>query len=156
MPGRPQNRTQKRETAYDVGKPTARPQQQPHATSDIPILEWLVGAAGLVLVIGVIVFMLYEAITGSQSPPDLKVSVVSVVPVQNGYLVNVKALNQGGSAAAAIVVEAELRKDSQLVERSEVTMDYAPPGSEKRGGLFFIQDPRQFDLQVRALGYEEP
>jgi hypothetical protein len=27
---------------------------------------------------------------------------------------------------------------------------------EGRGGLFFTHDPRQFDFQMRALGYEEP
>jgi uncharacterized protein (TIGR02588 family) len=37
-----------------------------------------------------------------------------------------------------------------------MTLDYSPPGSEKQAGLFFTRDPRQFQLQVRALGYVEP
>jgi uncharacterized protein (TIGR02588 family) len=52
-------------------------------------------------------------------------------------------------------VEGELRKGEEQIELSHTEIDYAPAHAEKRGGLFFSQDPRQGDLRVRALGYEE-
>jgi uncharacterized protein (TIGR02588 family) len=126
------------------------------ALADIPPLEWIIGALGLVLLAGVILFLCYSAITVSHSPPDINVTVASVVQLRNGYLVLVKAVNYGGSTAAGVVVEGQLRDASHVLERSETTVDYSPPGSEKQAGLFFTRDPRRFQLQVRALGYVEP
>ena len=40
--------------------------------------------------------------------------------------------------------------------RLALFLDYLPPHSKRRGGLFFTRDPRQFELQARAFGYEEP
>jgi uncharacterized protein (TIGR02588 family) len=122
----------------------------------IPIWEWIVAGVGLVLVSGVIGFLLYEAFTGSRLPPDVKVSVESVVQTGNGFLVRITAVNEGGTTAEGVIVEAELRSGTEPVERSRTTIDYLPPRSEKKAGLFFTRDPRQLDLQVRSLGYEEP
>ncbi|HEX6440181.1 MAG TPA: TIGR02588 family protein [Candidatus Binatia bacterium] len=122
----------------------------------IPIWEWIVAAVGLVLVAGVIGFLLYEAFSGERLPPDVKLSVESVVQTRNGFLVRITAVNEGGMTAEGVIIEGELRSGSEVLERSRTTIDYLPPSSEKRGGLFFTRDPRRFDLQVRPLGYEEP
>ena len=122
----------------------------------IPIWEWIVAAVGLVLVAGVIGFLLYEAFSGERLPPDVKLSVKSVVQTRNGFLVRITAVNEGGMTAEGVIIEGELRSGSEVLERSRTTIDYLPPGSEKRGGLFFTRDPRRFELQVRPLGYEEP
>ncbi len=74
----------------------------------------------------------------------------------SGFLVRITAVNEGGTTAEGVIVEAELRSGTEPVERSRTTIDYLPPRSEKKAGLFFTRDPRQLDLQVRSLGYEEP
>ncbi|MGH7825853.1 MAG: hypothetical protein ACREQ7_11845 [Candidatus Binatia bacterium] len=134
----------------------SEPRERQQANSGIPTLEWIFGGVGLVLVTSVIGFLLYQALGGNQMPPDVRLRVHSVVQTRNGYLVAIKALNQGGSTAEGLVVEGELRRGAEQVERSHTTIDYLPPGSEKQAGLFFTQDPRRHDLQVRPLGYEEP
>jgi len=132
---------------------TSQKQQEKDA---IPIWEWIVAGVGLVLVASVISFLIYEAFTGKRLPPDVKLSVDSVVEIRNGFLVRITAVNEGGMTAEGVIVEAELRSGTEPVERSRTTIDYLPPRSEKRAGLFFTRDPRQLDLQVRSLGYEEP
>jgi uncharacterized protein (TIGR02588 family) len=132
---------------------TSQKQQEKDA---IPIWEWIVAGVGLVLVASVIGFLIYEAFTGKRLPPDVKLSVDSVVEIRNGFLVRITAVNEGGMTAEGVIVEAELRSGTEPVERSRTTIDYLPPRSEKRAGLFFTRDPRQLDLQVRSLGYEEP
>ena len=122
----------------------------------IPIWEWIVAGVGLALVAGVIGFLMYEPFTGKRLPPDVKLSVDSVVQTRNGYLVKITAVNEGGQTAEGVDIEAELRTGTEPVERSRTTIDYLPPRSEKKAGLFFTRDPRQFELQVRPLGYEEP
>jgi uncharacterized protein (TIGR02588 family) len=147
----------KREGAYDAQEraPDGASYEN-RTTNDIPALEWFIGAVGFVVVAGVILFLFHHAITARQSPPEVEVRVMSVARTQNGYLVTVKALNRGGSTAAKVVLEALLRKESAVLERSHTMLDYSPPGSERQAGLFFTRDPRQFELQVRALGYVEP
>jgi uncharacterized protein (TIGR02588 family) len=139
--------------AVDEPRAGSLKQQENNA---IPIWEWIVAAIGFMLVAGVIGFLLYEALAGNRLPPDVKLSVDSVVQTRNGYLVKITAVNQGGTTAEGVDIEGELRRGTEPVERSQTTIDYLPPRSEKRAGLFFTRDPRQFDLQVRPFGYEEP
>jgi uncharacterized protein (TIGR02588 family) len=130
--------------------------QQQQEKDAIPIWEWIVAGVGLVLVAGVIGFLIYEAFSRDRVPPDVKLSVDSVVQTRNGYLVKITVINEGGITAEGVDIEGELRRDTEPVERSRTTIDYLPPRSEKKAGLFFTRDPRQLDLQVRSLGYEEP
>ena len=139
--------------ALTEARSTSQKQQE---KDTIPIWEWIVAGVGLVLVASVIGFLIYEAFTGKRLPPDVKLSVDSVVEIRNGVLVRITAVNEGGMTAEGVIVEAELRSGTEPVERSRTTIDYLPPRSEKRAGLFFTRDPRQLDLQVRSLGYEEP
>ena len=124
--------------------------------SEIPPLEWVAASVGFVLVAAALGLLLFKAIQGEKTPPVITVNVVSVVTVQNGFVVQFNALNQGGSTAEGVVIEGELRRGTEKVETSQTTLDYLPSYSESKGGLFFTQDPRQFEFKVRALGYEEP
>ena len=68
----------------------------------------------------------------------------------------VAALNEGGSTAEGVVVEGELRNGTELIEQSRIEIEFLPPHSRKRAGLFFSRDPKQFELRLRPHGYEEP
>jgi uncharacterized protein (TIGR02588 family) len=121
-----------------------------------PAWMWAIGLLGLLLVAGSIGFALYEAVAGDASPPDVTVKLEGILPVQDGYLVEFRAVNEGGTTAAGLTVEGELRDGAEVVEVSDATIDYVPSHSEREGGLFFTQDPRQYDLQLRAKGFESP
>jgi uncharacterized protein (TIGR02588 family) len=122
----------------------------------IPTLEWIVGGIGFVIIAGVLGFFLYAAINNDHPLPDVKLSVDAVVRLRNGYLVQFTAINEGGLTAQGVTVEGELRSGADVVERSETAIEFLPPGSKKRAGIFFSRDPRQFELKLRPLGYEEP
>lgn len=121
-----------------------------------PALEWLAAAFGLVLVVGAIGFMVYQAIAAADTPPNLSVSVDSINPTNSGFLVNFRVNNRGAMTASAVTVEGELKKDGASIETSSATIDYAPSNSERRGGLIFTKNPNDFDFTIRATGYEEP
>jgi uncharacterized protein (TIGR02588 family) len=99
---------------------------------------------------------LYEAAEGDSSPPDVTLRVDSVIPTRNGFLVQFRAVNEGGSTAEGLTVEGELKQGSDRVETSDTTIEYMPSHSERQGGLFFKSDPRLYQLQLRAKGYEKP
>jgi uncharacterized protein (TIGR02588 family) len=123
---------------------------------DAPLWMWGIALLGLVLVAGSIAFMLYEAAAGDSSPPDVTVRVDSILPTRNGYLVRIRALNEGGSTAEGLTVEGELRNGTESVETSHTTIEYVPSHSEREGGLFFTSDPRAHELRLQAKGYEKP
>jgi uncharacterized protein (TIGR02588 family) len=118
--------------------------------------EWAAAAAGLLLVLGAIGFLLRQAVVRPATPPAIVLSVDSVHPAPGGFHVGFRARNVGGTTAADLHVEGELREGERTVETSEATLRFVPPGAERRGGLFFREDPRRHTLDLRALGYEYP
>lgn len=128
----------------------------PQPKNHLPISEWIAAGVGLTLVVGVLGFLIYQAVMEPSPVPDVTVRVESILPLRGGYLVKIIITNHGGATAEGLIVEGELRQGGEQKELSHTEIDYAPAHAEKRGGLFFSQDPRQGELQVRALGYEEP
>lgn len=126
------------------------------AADDIPLLEWAIAVLGLAIVISVVGVLIYEAVAGDKSPPDVKLTVQSIAPLQNGFLVKVRAENVGGEPAARVSITAELWEQSKVVESSETQFEHLPPHSFREAGVFFQRDPRPNEIRLRALGYEEP
>ena len=80
-----------------------------------------------------------------------------MLALEDRYLVQFRAFNQGGSAAA----RADDRRGAHQVrtaatETSEAVLDYVPARSSREGGLWFSGDPRAGQLTLRATGYAEP
>ena len=79
-----------------------------------------------------------------------------VQPAGDGFVARIAGVNASPETAAAVQVEGVLSRGGEEVESATATLDYVPGHSEKRGGLFFAEDPREGDLRLRALGYQEP
>ena len=124
--------------------------------ADIPRVEWIIGALGLLVVACAFGLLIYEAVAGDQSPPDVKLTVQAIVPQRNGYLVRLRAENEGGEAAARVLIKVELVNQTQVVEVNETQFEYLPAHSARGAGVFFTHDPRQGELRLQARGYEEP
>lgn len=118
--------------------------------------EWVVAALSTALVLGTIGFMLYEAITEPDTPPQLTVQVDTIISSPEGYTVVFRAHNRGQTTAAAVTIEGELRADTGSVEKSEVTISYVPAEASRKGGLFFSHNPAHYQLQLRPKGYDRP
>ena len=123
--------------------------------TDIPRVEWIVGGIGLLIVMLTIAVLLYEAVAGDKSPPDIKLTVKSIESLRNGFLVTVRAENEGGEPAARVAVKAELMEEAKVTDESETQFEYLPPHSSRDAGVFFTRDPRDGEVRLKALGYEE-
>jgi uncharacterized protein (TIGR02588 family) len=122
-----------------------------------PLLEWIAAGIGLVLTLGILAVIGREALSGEmEQPPAIEVRVERVVPSPAGYIVEIAATNWSGATAAAVEIEGELKAGETSVETSGATFDYVPGHAERKGGLFFKEDPRKHRLEVRALGYQAP
>ena len=116
---------------------------------------WL-AAVGMVFVLGSFAMLLRESLTGGRPVAEISVRIDEIVPSAQGFLVSIKIENAGSATAAALSVEAVLIRGGATVETSLVTVDYVAAGSERDAALFFANDPRQGELNVRAKGYTEP
>ena len=125
---------------------------------ETPLWEKLAGLVGLLLVLGVLGFLLYEA---SQSPTEAEIipTVESITPQAGGYLVKFTASNQGRTTAASVLVEGALydpARGDEPVETTEMTFDYIPDESDRTGLLVFEHDPRQYELRIQVKGFMDP
>lgn len=119
-------------------------------------IEWLVAAVSLVIVLGVIVILIFEAFTDPVTPPILSIRTERIVETRYGYIVEFQVENAGYATAASLLVEGELAAADSVLETSEVTIDFVPAESRRKAGLFFKHDPRRYHLTIEPRGYDEP
>jgi uncharacterized protein (TIGR02588 family) len=126
------------------------------SAKDKPWLEWAVGAVGALLFIAILGVLLTNALRDTGAAPSISTRVESIEPVDTGYVVKFIAMNDGELTAAQVRLEAELVTPTGERETRELTFDYLPPHSERRGGFIFQNDPRAGALRIEADGYVDP
>jgi len=124
---------------------------------DIPLIEWIVGGIGLVLVTSMIALLAYEEIAGDSSPPDVVLKIQSRHHLQQNQVISVTVMNQGGEPASTVKIQGELlNEQGDVVESALSEIDYLPARSEREAGLIFTRPTENFQVKLRALGYEKP
>jgi uncharacterized protein (TIGR02588 family) len=119
-------------------------------------VEWVTGLLSAVLVIGMIAWVAWEALTEEDRPPEFAVTVTERKMVEGGYRVSFEVANTAPQTASAVVVRGEILRDGQAVEEEDVTFDYVPARSKTKGAVFFSRDPGTDDIRVRTIGYATP
>ncbi len=125
-----------------------------------PFWEKVTGAVGLVLVLTVLGYLIYEALN-PQNPPDISVEQREVTSLGQGFLVQIRATNHGDRTAATVVIEAALHApdagpDDPPLEAGDVTFDFVPAGSSREGGIVFTHDPADYTLDFQVRSFVEP
>ena len=120
------------------------------------LLEWIFAGIGLLVVACAVGFLVYRGATKGETPPAVRVEIESVTQTGETYLVSFRVLNTGETTAADLTIEGELKNGEKPEETSDVTMTYVPAQSVRRGGLIFTKNPHEFQLKVRAKGFENP
>ena len=121
------------------------------------LLEWVSAMLGALIVLGILILIGLDAIASDPGqPPILRVTPTKLASTDGIHVVEVKVENLTSQAAAAVNVEGQLKRGGAAVETSSATLGYVPGGSARRAGLIFTRDPKDFALEVRATGYEEP
>ena len=136
------------------GQPPANDKPQP----ETPLWEKLAGLLGLLLVLGVLGFLVYEGLR-PRSEAAIGTTVETITPQLGGYLVTFEASNSGRQTAASVLVEGALydpASPEEPVETTEMTFDYIPDQSDRTGALVFERDPRQYDLRLQIKGFMDP
>jgi uncharacterized protein (TIGR02588 family) len=125
--------------------------------SDIPLLEWIAGGVGALVVGAMLVYLGIKAATwqGSQ-PPMLSVEATRVVAGNGSYVVEVEVRNGADATGANVQIEGTLQEGDREVETSQAQLAYVPGRAHRPAGLVFTHDPRQYELELRVTGFEAP
>ncbi len=123
---------------------------------NIPLLSWITASVGLILVLGIIAFLVMRSFEEGDPVPKIVIHTASSQPDDGKTLIMITIANNGTGAVSSLMVEGELRNGTQTVEQSTVTVDYVPAGSTRTAGMYFVNDPKNFELILTPRSYEEP
>ena len=119
-------------------------------------LEWLILLVSIGLVLGLVGYLLVSGLT-SHGPAEIRTEVNDAKAADStdgGWLVPLTVRNEGGMAAAAIVVEATATVDG-TEEASQLTVDLLAADSEVELVIGFSGRP-EGEVEVRVVGFETP
>lgn len=119
-------------------------------------VEWVTGLAATTIVLAMIGWMVFEAMTSDDRPPELAVQILTIDPLPSGWRVMIEVRNSGDQAAAAVEIKGSLLNGATAIEEAGMTFDYIAAGSTSRGGLLFVNNPSLHQLQVVPSGFTEP
>ncbi len=119
-------------------------------------LEWLILLLSTALVIILVGYLLISGLT-SQGPAVIRTELITADAADSpdgGWVIPLTVRNEGGTAAAAIVVEATAIVDG-TEEASQLTVDLLAADSEVELVLGFSGRP-EGEVEVRVVGFETP
>jgi uncharacterized protein (TIGR02588 family) len=132
-------------------KPKAAQPEAPHP------LEWVIGGISGLLIIALLGYLGYRAMSADGRPPDFAATVESVERAGDVFHVSIAVTNPGDETVAGLVVQATLDSAGEMIETGEIEFDYLPAGSTRRGAFVFKNDPaRAGELRLFVLGYTDP
>jgi uncharacterized protein (TIGR02588 family) len=118
-------------------------------------LEWTVFGISLALILAVAGLLVYQEITGGDSPASLVARADAPQATAGGFAVPIDVRNIGDTSAEEVRIEAALTWTGGT-ERGEVVVPLVPYRSKRRAWIAFSHDPRDGEITVRVLGYREP
>jgi uncharacterized protein (TIGR02588 family) len=119
-------------------------------------LEWSVFAVSLLLVVTVVAYLAYDAVSSADTPPDLAVQLGAPEQHAGYFAVPITVTNAGHQTAEGVVVEVVVERSGEQ-EQAQLELAYIPRQSQREGWVTFEQDPQTADsMTARAIGYEQP
>ncbi len=120
-------------------------------------VEWIVFAVGLMLVVGTLAYLAYDAMTVGDAPPSIEIRVGAPLERPHNYVIPVSITNHGDLTAEGVHIEVALESGGAETERSEFDVAFLPRRATRQGWVAFQTDPRTAQkINARVLGYEKP
>jgi uncharacterized protein (TIGR02588 family) len=123
---------------------------------ETPLLEWLLGAVGVMLLLAAVSYLAYEGAANEDGPGEIVVSTTQIIETQSAYIVRFQAHNRGSATVGNLHMSARLSDGNREVEVAHVLIDYLPGRSTRQGGVYLRNDPRRYRLEIRPEGYQKP
>jgi uncharacterized protein (TIGR02588 family) len=119
-------------------------------------LEWVALVVSVLAVLGVVGFLLVDGLQDEGRPPlpVVEVQAADAYGTEHGWLVPASVMNDGDSAAEALVLRASAEVEGEA-EEAELTVDYLPAGTEVEVTFGFSAAP-DGDVSVQVIGFRLP
>jgi len=119
-------------------------------------LEWVALLVSVLAVVGVVGFLLVDGLQDEGRPPlpVIEVQAADAYDTEHGWLVPATVVNDGDSAAEALVLRASAEVEGE-VEESELTVDYLAAGTEVDMTFGFSAEP-DGEVSVQVIGFRLP
>ena len=111
-------------------------------------LEWAISGLGLLVVLTVVGFLVYQLVAGSDEPADLHVALGEPSTRRGAVLVPVTVENRGDRVAEGATIEVCAGPEAC----AELTFLYVPQGST-RTGTVGLRAPLAAPLETRVVSY---
>lgn len=118
-------------------------------------LEWTVFAAGMVLVLSALGYLVYAGVSMGAEAPNIEVRLGAPEQRQFNFAVPVTVINHGDETAASLQIEVVMQKNG-AEQAGELDIPFLPRHATRGGWVTFDQDPRGAQLRARVLGYQKP
>jgi uncharacterized protein (TIGR02588 family) len=119
-------------------------------------LEWSVFAAGLVLVLATLGFLVRESLAGAGGPPEVVARLGSPEASAGGFMVPVEVTNLGKATAEDVKVTVVLEVPGGEREEAELDIAFLPRDSRRNGWVTFRSDPGRGSLRLGPIAFEVP
>jgi len=117
-------------------------------------LEWSVFAVGLLLVVGVLSFLIYDATTAGDRAPIVAVRLGDPEQRPEHFVVPVEITNTGDQTAENVLVEVVLGAGPEQ-QQSQLEIAFLPRGATRAGWASFRGRPGG-ELNARVMGFQKP
>jgi uncharacterized protein (TIGR02588 family) len=114
-------------------------------------IEWVLGACSGLVILVIVGFLCYEAVTRTGGKPELSLHVVERREAPSGEIVVVEVRNDGYATAASVEVAGMSGE-----ERRQVTLDYSPARSRRKVTLVFPAEMPDAQIEFHIVGYVDP
>lgn len=119
--------------------------------------EWWTFGIAVALVAAVVGVVCVSWATGPSGPPALRAEQSGPVTRDGAaYRVPFEARNEGGEAAAAVQVVAELTIDGTVEGEGEQSIAFLSGGERESGAFLFDADPATGELTISVASYARP
>jgi uncharacterized protein (TIGR02588 family) len=124
--------------------------------NETPLLEWMLGGIGVLLLSACVVFLVHEGLNGEESPGAISVEVKQIVATNGMHVVTFELHNAGSQTLSNVHLTGRLSKGDTEIERVQTVLDYLPGHSQQEAGFYFKHDPRTYTLEIVPEGYQKP
>lgn len=128
---------------------------KPEGSKLVHRVEWSIGIASGMLVAAMLAYLVVLGLSRDGGSPSLAVEIEDVRQVGTHTHLFFVLRNEGDRTGAQVSVRATLAAGEDEEVR-EITFDYVPPRSQRRGAFIYEEPVTAGRVRLSVLGYREP
>lgn len=119
------------------------------------LLERSVSWVSMALVLALAAFLVREGLQ-TATPPTIETRTGTPWQSESAYYIPVAVMNEGDLSVQGLRLRAQLMDGPRSAATKEVEVAWLPAHSRRHVVVVFERDPRQYDLRIVPVGFEEP